>query len=74
MNCSQLVKDIMKKEGLKMIEASQYIKQNNLYTPKAKAEKAPKIPKMSKIPKTHQFSKIPKIPKTAKIPKIPKKI
>ena len=39
MSRSQLVKDIMKKEGLKMIEASQYIKQNNLYTPKAKAEK-----------------------------------
>lgn len=34
---SELVKKIMKEKGLKMIEASKYIKSNNLYTPKARA-------------------------------------
>lgn len=34
MNRPQLVKKIMNEKGLKMIEASKYIKNNNLYTPK----------------------------------------
>lgn len=31
-----LVKKIMKEKGLKMIEASKYVKANNLYTAKSK--------------------------------------
>lgn len=31
-----LVKKIMKEKGLKMIDASKYVKANNLYTPKSK--------------------------------------
>ena len=34
----EIVKKVMKEKGLKMIEASKYVKANNLYTPKAKAE------------------------------------
>jgi hypothetical protein len=34
-----LVKKIMKEKGLKMIEASKYVKANNLYTPKNKSKK-----------------------------------
>lgn len=33
-----VVKQVMKERGLKMIEASKYVKANNLYTPKSKAE------------------------------------
>lgn len=33
---SDLVKKIMKEKGMKMIEASKYVKANNLYTPKTK--------------------------------------
>jgi hypothetical protein len=36
MNRSEIVKKIMKEKNLKMIEASKYVKENNLYTPKAK--------------------------------------
>ena len=37
----------MRERGLKMIEASKYIKANNLYTPKAKPEpKRKRQPKM----------------------------
>lgn len=36
MSRAELVKKIMKEKGLKMVEASKYIKQNNLYTPKNK--------------------------------------
>jgi hypothetical protein len=36
MKRSDIVKNIMKEKGLKMIEASKYVKANNLYTPKAK--------------------------------------
>jgi hypothetical protein len=31
-----LVKKIMKEKGLKMVEASKYVKANNLYKPKSK--------------------------------------
>lgn len=34
----EIVQVIMKEKGLKMIEASKYVKANNLYTPKAKAK------------------------------------
>ena len=33
-----IVRKVMKEKGLKMIEASKYVKANNLYTPKSKAE------------------------------------
>lgn len=36
MKRSDIVKNIMKEKGLKMIEASKYVKANNLYTPKTK--------------------------------------
>lgn len=36
MKRSDIVKNIMKEKGLKMIEASKYVKDNNLYTPKTK--------------------------------------
>ena len=36
MKRSDLVKKIMKEKDLKMIEASKYVKDNNLYTPKTK--------------------------------------
>lgn len=32
----EIVQVIMKERGLKMIEASKYVKANNLYTPKTK--------------------------------------
>ena len=32
-----LVKKVMKEKGLKMIDASKYVKANNLYTPKSKS-------------------------------------
>jgi hypothetical protein len=32
----EIVQVIMKEKGLKMIEASKYVKANNLYTPKTK--------------------------------------
>lgn len=32
-----LVKKIMKEKGMKMIDASKYVKSNNLYTPKSKS-------------------------------------
>lgn len=35
---SDLVKKIMKEQGMKMIEASKYVKANNLYTPKTKTK------------------------------------
>lgn len=38
MTRAEIVKRVMKERGLKMIEASKYVKANNLYTPKAKAE------------------------------------
>lgn len=38
-----LVKKVMKEQGLKMIEASKYIKANNLYTPKAKSKRTKKM-------------------------------
>lgn len=46
-----IVKKIMKERGLKMIEASKYVKANNLYTPKSKAEpkKRGRKPKNSMI-------------------------
>jgi hypothetical protein len=36
MKRSDIVKNIMKEKNLSMIEASKYVKANNLYTPKAK--------------------------------------
>ena len=36
MKRSDIVKIIMKEKGLKMIEASKYVKANNHYTPKTK--------------------------------------
>lgn len=38
MKRSEIVKKIMKEKGLKMIEASKYVKENNLYTPKKKID------------------------------------
>lgn len=38
MTRAEIVKKVMKERGLKMIEASKYVKANNLYTPKSKAE------------------------------------
>lgn len=38
-----LIKKVMKEQGLKMIEASKYIKANNLYTPKPKAKRTKKM-------------------------------
>lgn len=38
MTRAEIVKRIMNERGLKMIEASKYVKANNLYTPKSKAE------------------------------------
>lgn len=38
MERANIVKKVMKERGLKMIDASKYVKANNLYTPKAKAE------------------------------------
>ena len=35
-----LVKKVMKEQGLKMIDASKYVKANNLYTPKSKSSGA----------------------------------
>lgn len=36
MDRAQIVRNIMKEKGLKMIEASKYVKEKNLYTPKSK--------------------------------------
>jgi hypothetical protein len=36
MKRSDIVKNIMKEKNLSMIEASKYVKANNLYTPKTK--------------------------------------
>lgn len=33
-----IVKQVMKEKGLKMIEASKYVKANNLYIPKSKSK------------------------------------
>lgn len=33
-----LVKKIMKEKGMKMVDASKYVKENNLYTPKSKSK------------------------------------
>ena len=38
MKRTEIVNKIMKEKGLSMIEASKYVKANNLYTPKAKPE------------------------------------
>jgi hypothetical protein len=38
MKRAEIVKKVMMEKGLKMIEASKYVKANNLYTPKSKAE------------------------------------
>ena len=34
----EIVKKIMEEKGLKMVEASKYVKANNLYTPKSKTK------------------------------------
>ena len=36
MKRADIVKKIMEEKGLKMIDASKYVKANNLYTPKTK--------------------------------------
>ena len=38
MTRAEIVRKIMKEKNLKMIEASKYVKANNLYTAKSKAE------------------------------------